>query len=171
MNRKRDSKGHFIKDGTFKRTKNCVVCNKQYSCRSQFKYDTSSYCSIKCLGVAHSIQKKGKNPYARTSETNANISKAKLGKSIWGGERGRLEWLVGERNNNWKGDEVGYNALHKWVNRTKGKASECTRCGDKGGEKGCHWANLSGRYLRDADDFVSLCPSCHKKLDLGQIIL
>lgn len=28
-----------------------------------------------------------------------------------------------------------------------------------------HWANISGKYLRDITDWVRLCVSCHKYFD------
>ena len=68
----------------------------------------------------------------------------------------------GEQNGMWKGDDVGYSALHKWIYRKKGKAVKCEKCGV---ECKCSWANLSGEYKRDVRDFISLCYSCHKKFD------
>jgi len=31
--------------------------------------------------------------------------------------------------------------------------------------KKIHWANKSGEYLRDKDDWIRLCCKCHKKYD------
>lgn len=64
----------------------------------------------------------------------------------------------------WKGDRVSYGALHDWVRRHKGRAAEhsCAHCGGPARQ----WANVSGEYRRDLDDFIPLCPSCHKKFDL-----
>jgi len=69
---------------------------------------------------------------------------------------------VGEKNQNWKGSNVGYDALHDWVRRWKGKASICVVCGSK---KNVHWANKSHDYKRELDDFVELCAPCHKIYD------
>jgi hypothetical protein len=69
---------------------------------------------------------------------------------------------LGEKNPYWKGDAVKYVGLHRWVQRHKGKAVKCAHCGKTGY---CHWANISGEYKRDLDDFVSLCVSCHKFYD------
>lgn len=30
------------------------------------------------------------------------------------------------------------------------------------------WANISGEYKRDRSDWVMLCPSCHRKIDMGK---
>ena len=78
--------------------------------------------------------------------------------------------LRGEDTSNWRGDKAEYRALHTWVQNTKGKASCCVVCASSGGkERGCHWANLDGEYNRNANDFVSLCPSCHRLWDLGRL--
>ena len=76
--------------------------------------------------------------------------------------------LSGDRHPNWKGDGVGYGALHSWIVRKLGKAVSCTNCRVLDAKK-YEWANLSGQYRRDLADWVQLCCSCHKKLDYGRI--
>ena len=29
-----------------------------------------------------------------------------------------------------------------------------------------HWANVSGKYLRDISDWIQLCVKCHKQFDI-----
>lgn len=65
---------------------------------------------------------------------------------------------------NFKGDEVRYGGLHSWVKRHKGKPIICEFC--RKDKRRFTWANLSGKYERRLDDFISLCYSCHKKFDL-----
>jgi len=69
----------------------------------------------------------------------------------------------GEAHPAWKGDDVGYCALHDWVNRHGDKTGACVRCSAEGIT---HWANISGKYLRDLDDFIELCVPCHKQFDM-----
>ena len=69
---------------------------------------------------------------------------------------------LGAKHGNWKGDKVTYKPLHKWVNYHKGKAKLCLDCGST---KNVDWANISGQYKRDLNDFKSLCRSCHMKFD------
>ncbi len=95
--------GQFKKDNSLQRVKVCIICGKIYQCRSQFKYDTSRYCSRKCLGQANKIRLAGNVPYEMTDKTRKAISEAKTGVSIWGGRRGKMEWMIGENNKNWKG--------------------------------------------------------------------
>ena len=61
----------------------------------------------------------------------------------------------------------GYRALHYWVQRNKGSAATCQICGKiKTTPKSIQWANKSGTYLRELDDWVSLCVPCHRQLDM-----
>jgi len=64
----------------------------------------------------------------------------------------------GEKHLNWKGDKVGYDALHDWVNSRLGKPDTCSYCGRSGlSGRQIHWANKSGDYKRDLTDWVRLC--------------
>lgn len=67
---------------------------------------------------------------------------------------------------NWRGDKVGYYALHHWIYREYGRPDTCEHCQTAGltGHK-IHWANKSGEYLRDRADWLRLCASCHKRYD------
>lgn len=85
---------------------------------------------------------------------------------------------TGSKNINWKGDEVGYFALHAWVQRTLGDAKFCEnrfsqflpyRCSKKSNTY--HWANRSREYRRDTDDWVELCISCHLTADRRKLPL
>ena len=67
-----------------------------------------------------------------------------------------------EKNNMWKGDDVGYFALHAWIRRNKPKSEVCESCGKK---KKLDAANISGKYKRDVNDFKWLCRKCHLESD------
>jgi len=71
---------------------------------------------------------------------------------------------VGELNGNWKGDKVGYGALHDWLVLRLGKPRLCKVCCTTKAKK-FEWANISGKYLRDVTDWIRLCTSCHRKKD------
>jgi len=62
---------------------------------------------------------------------------------------------------NWKGDEVKYQGLHKWLREHKPKPEFCERCNKKPKDL----ANISGLYKRDINDYEYLCRSCHLKAD------
>ena len=69
---------------------------------------------------------------------------------------------------NWLGQKAGYRSLHKWVQKWLGKPSECSMCGKNGTGHQIHWANVSGKYLRDLTDWMRLCAKCHKMFDMGR---
>lgn len=81
-----------------------------------------------------------------SKKARENISKAKLG----------------EKNPQWKGEKVGYQALHEWVRNRKPKPEFCERCKKR---KAYDLANISGKYKRDVNDYKWLCRSCHMKSD------
>lgn len=71
-----------------------------------------------------------------------------------------------EKGYQWKGDDVGYHALHAWVEKELGKPDTCEHCGKtRLTSRQIHWANKSGKYLRELSDWIRLCAKCHKKYD------
>ena len=120
----------------------------------------------------------------RREELSKKISEKMKGKKPWNkGKKGlQIAWNKGTKgimkpnktsfrkgNNlgtnahNWKGDKVSYGALHCWIRRYLGKASNylCSHC-DKNAE---NWANISQQYKRDLSDWMPLCILCHRKYD------
>ena len=71
-------------------------------------------------------------------------------------------YLKRENNPQWKGDNVGYDSLHRWIERHKPKPKICEICKTK---KPYDLANISGEYKRDINDFQWLCRTCHMKSD------
>lgn len=74
--------------------------------------------------------------------------------------------LSAEKIKSWKGECVGYRALHDWVARYLGKPLVCQNCGDDKRTR-YHWANISHLYKRDTKDWIRLCPRCHYYFDRG----
>ncbi len=70
----------------------------------------------------------------------------------------------------WRGKDVGIGSLHDWVKSRKPKVKLCELCYSK---PPYDCANISGRYLRDIDDYEWLCRRCHMLKDgrLAQTIL
>ena len=83
--------------------------------------------------------------------------------------------LLGKRENearNWKGNNAGYVAIHTWVKNKLGKPNRCENPNCKSIKpKRYEWASISRKTLRDKNDFVQLCPSCHRKYDIRKITL
>ena len=74
------------------------------------------------------------------------------------------QYVKGTIPDNYKGEKVGYVALHEWVYRWKGKANHCERCGATDKKK-YHWANVDHKYRRVLEDYISMCVSCHRIYD------
>lgn len=71
----------------------------------------------------------------------------------------------GEGSRRWKGEEASYVAKHMWLTKHYDKGDTCERCGTTNASR-LEWANISGEYLRNREDYKVLCPSCHRKMDL-----
>lgn len=67
-----------------------------------------------------------------------------------------------ENSSQWKGDRVGYTALHNWVRRRLKKPERCSEC--KVDSK-LDLANKSGLYKRILSDWEWLCRKCHMAKD------
>jgi hypothetical protein len=57
-----------------------------------------------------------------------------------------------------------YRGTHNWIERQLGKPQKCENCGITE-DRRYHWANISGEYKRELDDWKRLCPPCHSKFD------
>ena len=86
---------------------------------------------------------------------NVPVDKAPLG---WD------ENLRFEKHPSWKGDQIGYRAIHQWMNSKYGYPKTCEVCGGIE-SKSFQWANISGCYKRSRSDWKELCVSCHKMFD------
>jgi uncharacterized protein YlaI len=71
------------------------------------------------------------------------------------------ESKLGPKHPLWKGDEVGYGAIHEWIGTNMPKPKNCS-CGSV---KRLEAHNLSKKYLRDFSDWIWVCRSCHNKLE------
>lgn len=71
---------------------------------------------------------------------------------------------TGAAHHNWKGEKVGYHALHVWINRKKDKTGFCSICG---AERYTEWGNVSEdrSYSRNLGDYIEVCKPCHLDLD------
>lgn len=77
-----------------------------------------------------------------------------------------------EKHPEWKGDKASYAAKHMWIRNKYGKAIICQNpnCTYKN-PKRYEWANISKEYKRNKNDYIQLCPSCHRKWDMGKLII
>lgn len=70
----------------------------------------------------------------------------------------------GAQNPAWRGEEVTYQRLHRWVRQHKTLPAACEHCGC---EEQLEWANKSRNYRRDLSDWLALCRLCHRRYDSG----
>lgn len=63
-------------------------------------------------------------------------------------------------------DQLSYGVLHARIRERYGDPSECENCGTTESPK-FEWANISGDYRLDRDDWARLCCRCHRRYDRG----
>ena len=73
----------------------------------------------------------------------------------------------GEKNGQWKGNKALYGSFHDWVYKWKGSPKKCEHCKSTD-KKIYHWANISGEYKRELNDWIRLCVKCHSDFDKGR---
>ena len=103
--------------------------------------------------------------YIRTEEHRQRISeslKGKMPKFIPDNTGRKRPDMTGTNHWLWKGNQVGYDALHDWVNRHLGKADHCENNSTHFSSR-YHWANVSGEYKRELSDWRQVCPSCNRR--------
>jgi hypothetical protein len=108
-----------------------------------------------------------------TTKAKMKMRLAKLGKKLSVEHKRKISQAQqGEKCYNWKGDLVGYRALHTWVVKKLGSPLFCEHCKRTKPPKGkgikrsyFQWANISKLYLRDVRDWKRLCYKCHNKFD------
>ena len=127
----------------------CLACQKKFK-----TWRNNKFCSPKCYWVMSSrMENKGRfqkgKRYSRATEF----------------KKGHQS---GEKHKDWKGDKVGYTALHDWVRKHLGRPKKCVNCETTSNNShAIQWANKSQEYRRDLSDWLRLCASCHKRYDLG----
>lgn len=139
-------KGKFL--GSMSR---CVCGNEFYSAPHLKKIGKGKFCSLICKRAN----------MTRRSGLKYNL---KVVNSSWFklGDEPMHKFPKGVRPHNFKTEGFGYDTLHDWVRRHKGKAEKCEWCGST---TNVQWANKSWEYKRDLDDWLELCYRCHRKYD------
>lgn len=85
--------------------------------------------------------------YERTEEIRKKLSEAAKGNTA-----------------HWKGMKAGYWARHAYISKLKGSPRKCELCKTRKAKR-YEWANISGKYFRNCNDYIRLCKSCHYKYD------
>jgi hypothetical protein len=74
----------------------------------------------------------------------------------------KLHGNSGKNNGQWKGDAVGYAAIHEYIRHRFPKPDKCLMCNKP---KKLELANKSNRYKRILSDWEWLCRRCHMESD------
>jgi hypothetical protein len=150
-------------------TKNCKICGKLFSKRetiSKKNWEKSLYCSKEC---AKKCNVGRKCPWAGKNLPWEVWNKGKKGVQVAWNKGIHYEQLMNNKHPLWKGNQASDTAKHEWVRRRLGRPSHCVFCGLNDPNRKYQWSNISGKYLRDINDYQRLCIPCHKKFDLERI--
>lgn len=125
----------------------CQHCGKVIS-RYHVKNRPQIFCSRDCY--LHSMY-------------HSKIQKIKMIKRNW----------RGFKNPAWKGSEVSYKGIHRWIMLNYGAAKEfkCIFCQNKKGSFTMNWASLDHKHSRDISTWLPLCKICHSNYDQKQFKL
>jgi hypothetical protein len=163
--------------------RNCQNCKKEFQVYLWYvKVGRAKYCSKQCSNIAKKGKhnspstefKKGNKSYwqdKKRPEIKEWLNPFKKGQTPWNkGIKGySTSWkgkvrpeILGDKNKAWKGDKVGYGALHDWIKDHFPRKYKCEKCQ---GTKNIQMANKSHLYKRDITDWMELCRPCHMKYD------
>lgn len=79
-------------------------------------------------------------------------------------QKKRFETEIPYNRGKYKNGKIGYFSLHRWVYSKLGSPRKCDHCGTTNASK-YQWANRTGKYLQELDDWIRLCPRCHIHYD------
>jgi predicted nucleic acid-binding Zn ribbon protein len=136
----------------------CIICNNPRPKGSAF------YCSIECVKKARNARQRKYNK--KHIKTKAEREVRKLYMRVR--RHGTVDLLLRktlqeDKNPNWRGENAGYNAIHKWVREHKPKPLLCENCGL---EKKLELSNKDHEYQRNLEDYRWLCDKCHYDYDI-----
>jgi hypothetical protein len=137
---------------------NCSQCEKVFDIRpSRVKKYNNVFCSVACYGdfqkgrtMPDSFHKNRKKWFKEHRQEHIDMLKKRN--------------FTNERNPFWKGDNITYGQIHRWIISKLQKPNRCENCGEK---YKLEWANKSHEYKRDYSDWLALCRGCHAKYDIG----
>lgn len=167
----------------------CKACSLSFEYNSYPSWPTRSYCSRSCANnstrnwekIDHSKQdlshlkehqfKRGEEPWNRgktgykITYVPREVSQASID-ALVKAAKSRAK-APEQEHPSWRGERVGYQALHQWVAKHLGKPAKCWNPECTNESRTYDWANRSGEYKRDLSDWVRLCRVCHTRYDKG----
>lgn len=146
------------------RTAICPVCQEEFKCikdqNGKFggRIKLQKYCSKACWSIRATKYIKCGN-CGKEIKTTASENKQYCNMEC---RNEAYKYKEAEECGAWKGDNASYSAKHKWVCSKYEKSRTCDECGCDGK---IEWANISGEYKRERDDWRNLCKACHFEYD------
>lgn len=153
----------------------CQVCGKRfYVPKNMLESGRGKYCSKVCYYKSrkgrpmHPNTKKallGKPPWNKGIKAKDDL---RIARFVEAGHKAKKPepWNKGLRygKSNWFRLTEGnrYRNLHKIINKKFGKPILCEICNTK---NNLVWANKSGKYLKNREDWMSICQKCHMMID------
>ena len=157
--------------GIYKRTKECIEKNRLAHLGKKHTEATKEKMRKAHLGkgcpCTEATKKKLRQAHLGKKQSKEHIEKgrlSRLGKKRTEATKEKMRQAqLGKKSTSWKGNNAGFSAIHKWVSRSKGKASlhKCIDCG----EQAEHWSNVDHSYKRNLEDYKPRCIGCHRKYD------
>lgn len=140
----------------------CLHCESEFkTIPSRIKDGKGKFCSKPCANTAWKGKSRSPETQIKRGQRLSVITEFKKGQASW--NKG-MDYMKDDAHPMWKGDTVGYQALHSWINRKLGSPRKCSKCKTTTAKK-FEWANLSQKYKRDLTDWKRLCTKCHNKFD------
>lgn len=149
----------------------CKSCGVSFTSKKACKTRTPGFCSSKCFGSSIAkpkvcffckivfVKYQNKKYCSVACATNGRAGWRHSESSREQMSRIRLARFSGEPIPIQEWDNVGYGGIHSWVRRALGKPKTCVFCGVESNR--LQWANKTGKYLREAGDWLRLCGKCH----------
>ncbi len=153
----------------------CMFCGKEFY-RPQSR--KGKYCSRKCYAAAKREQPRDPNLNYRPPKGNVPWNKGKGRRETACGQCGKPISVLDKQGTRFcsrrcvsdsqrkPDDQLSYGLLHLRMRERYGTPSVCEHCGTTESKK-FEWANISGEYRLDRDDWARLCCQCHRRYDLG----
>jgi hypothetical protein len=153
-----------LKESPFNVKIKCPCGNYFYANKKRLRYANSKYCSSACQKIASRVERIER--ICGFCEKSFYITRKAInhGEGKYCSRRCSGKNKKMDDSNNWRGDNAGYVGKHLWIKNNFGKAHKCEMCHSLN-EKKYEWASIGHTYIRNINDWIQLCSSCHRIFD------
>jgi hypothetical protein len=134
----------------------CPTCGNHFEIHPSRQFRPVVFCSRTCVrrGPTSSRQKEAVRRCMTGRRLRLGLSPAnRRADNIYQGDKRMGNPFTG----------IQYASIHRFMARHYSKGARCEKCGAT--NKRLTWANVSGKYLRDRNDWLVLCAKCHFHFD------